>query len=110
MTESVEFNDEGYWAKIKSSAAAAGREVIHKGYCLYFAYCDPITPKWAKAVIAGALAYFVLPADAIPDFLPAIGYTDDLAALTAAVATVAAHISPEHKQQADERTREWLGD
>jgi uncharacterized membrane protein YkvA (DUF1232 family) len=53
-----------------------------------------------KATLVGALAYFVLPLDAIPDVLPVIGFTDDAAVLATAIRLVANHISPVHRQAA----------
>jgi len=58
-----------------------------------------------KATLVGAVAYFVLPLDAIPDVLPALGFTDDAAVLFAAVKLVAGHIRPEHRDAA----RDTLG-
>jgi uncharacterized membrane protein YkvA (DUF1232 family) len=49
-----------------------------------------------------------MPADAIPDVLPAIGYTDDLAVLTAATAAVGVSIKPEHKKKAEEKLKQWF--
>jgi uncharacterized membrane protein YkvA (DUF1232 family) len=54
----------------------------------------------------GALAYFVLPADAVPDFLPALGFTDDAAIFAATLQLVSAYIRPEHREAA----RRALGD
>jgi uncharacterized membrane protein YkvA (DUF1232 family) len=76
---------------------------------LYYASLSPETPAWAKAVIGGALAYFVLPIDAIPDLLPLVGFTDDLSALAAAAFTVAAHVKLEHHERADETLARWFG-
>ena len=59
-----------FWRKIQRFAFVAGRSVIGKAVALFFCLRDPDTPVWAKAVILGALGYFVLPVDAIPDFLP----------------------------------------
>src|SRR5438552_16920140 len=50
---------------------------------LYFCMLDAKTPMWAKATVAAALAYFILPVDAIPDWLPGIGLPDDAGVLTA---------------------------
>lgn len=66
----------------------------------YHCGTDPATPFKAKAAILGALSYFILPADMIPDFIVGFGFTDDLAVLTAAVAAVSGHIKPEHKDAA----------
>ena len=84
--------ERGFWAKLRKHATTAGREVVEKALWLYYAARAPQTPAWARSVIYGALAYLVLPADAIPDALPAIGFSDDLVTLTAAVATVALFI------------------
>lgn len=88
------------WTKLRRSFRAAGREVVEKALCLYYAAGAPTTPVWAKTAIAGSLAYFILPLDAIPDIFAGVGYTDDLAVLAVAVATVAAHITPEHVERA----------
>ncbi|MHA7815024.1 MAG: YkvA family protein [Pseudohaliea sp.] len=99
----------GFWAKLGNHATAAGREVVEKALWLYYAARAPQTPAWARSVIYGALAYLVLPADAIPDALPAIGFSDDLATLTAAVATVALFIDDAVKEKAAARLAGWFG-
>jgi uncharacterized membrane protein YkvA (DUF1232 family) len=70
----------------------------------YFCMLDPETPLWVKAVAAAALAYFILPTDAIPDLLPLVGLSDDIGVLTAALTTISAHVTDEHRQKA----REWM--
>jgi uncharacterized membrane protein YkvA (DUF1232 family) len=72
----------------------------------YFCATDSKTPSRVRFILMGALAYFVLPTDAVADFLPIIGFTDDAAVLAAAIAQVAAHITPDHR----ERAREMLAD
>lgn len=106
---SGEFTDEKFWDKVKHFALAAGREVIEKALWLYYAFQRPETPAWAKAVIAGALAYFILPIDAIPDAIPVAGYTDDLGALASAIGMVAMHITADVKQQANQKLEDWFG-
>ncbi len=73
------------------------REVV----ALYFCMLDPTTPLWVKGVVSGALAYFILPLDAIPDILPVFGLSDDVTILTAAITAVAAYVTAEHYQKAD---------
>jgi uncharacterized membrane protein YkvA (DUF1232 family) len=58
------------------------------------------TPLGVKATLVAAIAYFVLPADAIPDVLPVIGFTDDAAVLATAIKLVASHIRPTHREAA----------
>ena len=103
--EKVEqFDDKSFWDKVVSAAGAAGRKVIEIALTLYYALIDEDTPFWAKRVIVTALLYFVSPVDAIPDFVPVIGYSDDLAVLATALAVVAAHIKPKHRK----RARKWV--
>ncbi len=65
-------------------------------------YCavDGKSPAFVKAVLFGALAYFIMPADVIPDFLAGIGFTDDASVLMAAMATVKKYVNEEHREKA----------
>ena len=66
----------------------------------YYCAFDRGTPAHVKATLVGAIAYFVLPIDAIPDVLPVLGFTDDAAVLATAIKLVANHISPLHREAA----------
>ncbi|MEL6472682.1 MAG: YkvA family protein [Pseudomonadota bacterium] len=66
----------------------------------YYCALDPATPRKAKAVIFAALAYFVLPADAIPDVIAGFGFTDDATVLATALGVVGAQIRERHKRAA----------
>jgi uncharacterized membrane protein YkvA (DUF1232 family) len=87
-----------FWRKLRRLAARLpfAEDLIAAHYCAF----DRRTPLRVKATLVGALAYFVLPADAVPDILPLIGYTDDAAILAAAIRLVAAHITPDHREAA----------
>lgn len=100
------YSDTNFWRKLKRFAASAGREVVEKALQLYYALQSPATPKWAKTVIIGALAYFILPADAIPDILPGVGYADDLGAIAAALSTVHAFITPDMRATAKSKVEQ----
>lgn len=63
----------------------------------YYCALDKKTPFRVKGILMAALAYFVLPTDVIPDFLLGIGFTDDIAVLTGAIAAVRSHITPAHR-------------
>jgi len=65
-------------------------------YCAF----DPATPKRVRAILLGAIAYLVLPFDAIPDFVPLFGFTDDAAVIAAAIAAVRGSINEEHYAKA----------
>jgi uncharacterized membrane protein YkvA (DUF1232 family) len=103
-------SDSNLWATLQRIAVSAGRDVIEKALTLYFAAQRPETPLWAKTVIYSTLAYVILPMDAIPDFMPLTGYTDDLGALAAAIGAVAMAITPEVKAAAHQKVIDWFGD
>ena len=68
----------------------------------YFCALDKKTPLRTKAILLEALGYFVLPTDTIPDFILGLGFTDDMAVLTAAITAVRAHMTPAHRLAARE--------
>jgi uncharacterized membrane protein YkvA (DUF1232 family) len=68
---------------------------------MYFLMLDRSTPTWAKATIAGALAYFVCPIDAIPDAILGLGYTDDAAVMLAAHKAVESNLKEAHFDKAE---------
>ncbi|MBD2091006.1 DUF1232 domain-containing protein [Microcoleus sp. FACHB-1515] len=109
MASPDNYTDQNFWEKLRRFAAQAGREVVEKALMLYYAAQRPETPLWAKTVIYSALAYFVLPTDAIPDLTPIAGYADDLGALAAALTTVAMCITPEVKRNAKQQLEVWFG-
>ena len=69
----------------------------------YFCAVDRHTPGYVRAVLCGALAYFMLPADMIPDVLAPLGFTDDASVIAAAIAAVSRHLRPEHRDAARAR-------
>jgi uncharacterized membrane protein YkvA (DUF1232 family) len=98
---------DGFWAKLKR----VGRQVPFVEDLLAAFYCatDPATPKRVKLILLGALTYFILPADAVPDLLPLLGFADDAAMLAAAIAQVAGAIGQSHREKAREVLREDSG-
>ena len=109
----VSGNDESVWSgneaerirqKFWRTARKAARHVpfMEDVVAAYYCALDKQTPLRVKGILFAALGYFVLPADAIPDVLLAVGFTDDVAVLTAAVAAVRAHLKPAHLAAARE--------
>ena len=91
---------ENFWRTARKAARHVPfmEDVVAAYYCAL----DKQTPLRVKGILFAALGYFVLPADAIPDVLVAVGFTDDVAVLTAAVAAVRAHLKPAHLAAARE--------
>lgn len=108
MSNTPAYNNQSFWLKLKRYAKAAGREVVELALKLYYCLQDADTPKWAKTIIVGALVYFILPFDAVMDFIPG-GYVDDWGALAGALAAVVTHIKDSHVQQAKAKAVEWFG-
>ncbi|MFD2670932.1 YkvA family protein [Marinicrinis sediminis] len=104
------YSDEGFWRKVRKKGKKAGKKTVYSGLLLYYALQSPHTPLKAKIQIYGALGYFILPLDLIPDLIPAVGYTDDLSALAWAIGMVAMNISQEMKDKARQRVDELFGD
>ena len=105
---SEHYSEDSFWKKVARFAGTAWKAVIEQALVLYYCLNDSDTPKWARGVILGALGYFILPIDAVPDFLPG-GRLDDLGVLAAALFTVAVHIKPEHREKAAAAVRRWFG-
>ena len=94
-----------FWRKLRSAAASIpfAEDLLTAYYCAF----DRNTPMSVKASLVGAIAYFVLPTDAIPDVLPILGYTDDAALLAATINLVTAYIRPEHRVAARDKLAEF---
>lgn len=88
----------GFWPKIRRVAASIpfAREALSVWYCAR----DDETPIAAKGMMLAALAYFVLPTDAVPDFIAGLGYTDDAAVFTALMTVIGKNLKPRHKDAA----------
>lgn len=106
---SSEFSETSFWCKIKNIIGKAGREILIIALELFYAYKDGDLTAAQKASVLGALGYLILPIDLIPDCLPVIGFSDDLAALTWAYSTVSSAITPAIKEKARRQIEDLLG-
>jgi uncharacterized membrane protein YkvA (DUF1232 family) len=86
------------WRKLKREVATIPflEDVLTAHYCAF----DHQTPVHVKAMLVGAIVYFIAPDDLIPDYLPIIGYADDAAVLGMAIKLMSSHIKPEHREAA----------
>lgn len=101
------YKEKGFWAKVRRFSRKGSRTTLENALKLYYAARDPDTPGWARKVMYSALGYWILPMDAIPDLLPAAGFTDDIGVMTLALATVALHITDTHQHKARETLKRW---
>ena len=87
-----------FWIKLKRVAAHLpfAEDLVAAYYCAF----DKQTPRHVQATLLGAIAYFILPFDFVPDMLPVLGFTDDAAVLATAIRLVATHITPDHREAA----------
>src|SRR5215831_12373839 len=92
----------GFWQKARKTLGRV--PFIEEAVAAFFCASDSNTPLAIRATLFGALAYFVLPFDAIPDFIAGLGYTDDAAVLIAAMTAASTHITASHRA----RARAWL--
>jgi uncharacterized membrane protein YkvA (DUF1232 family) len=88
----------GFWRTFKKAARQIpfAEDLVAAYYCAL----DPQTPTKSRAVLFGALAYFIMPMDAIPDFLALVGFSDDIAVLTLAIATIRSNMTDVHRAAA----------
>ena len=92
--------ERGFWPKARRLAGRV--PLVEDAVAAYYCTRDPATPARTKAILTAALAYFVLPADLIPDFIAALGFTDDATVLTAAFAALSGQIKAHHHARARE--------
>lgn len=90
---------EGFWHKLTKTAARIpfARDAVAAYYCA----TDRTTPLGARIVLYSALAYFIMPADLIPDIFLFVGFTDDLAVLTTAMTMIRRNVRDDHYDRAD---------
>jgi uncharacterized membrane protein YkvA (DUF1232 family) len=93
---------QGFWQKARKTMGRVpfSEDAVAAFYCA----TDSTTPLPIRATLFGALAYFVLPIDAIPDFMLGLGFTDDAAIIVAALTAAKVHITDAHREKA----RAWL--
>lgn len=88
----------GFWPKVRATLGKV--PFSEDAVAGYFCATDRRTPGFVKAVLFGALAYFVMPADLIPDFIAGLGFTDDATVLMAAITAIRGHLTSEHRGRA----------
>ena len=103
------FSFNGLMAKIKETAKKAGLKAIYMALLLYYALESPTISVMDKAIIYGALGYFISPIDIVPDILPLIGLSDDIAVLAWAFSRVKHNITDMTREKAKTKLKIWFG-
>ncbi|MEM1137609.1 MAG: YkvA family protein [Bacteroidota bacterium] len=102
------FSDADLWKKLKKLGEKAGIKITYAALLLYYALKSEETSLQAKATIIGALGYLIFPFDFIPDFIPFLGFSDDLGALILVISQIREVISSDIKQIAKEKLEDWF--
>ncbi len=87
-----------FWPKFKKFAIRL--PMAEDFAAAYYCATDKNTPLKVRGTLLAALAYFIMPIDMVPDILVFVGFTDDIAVLTAALTMVKTHITDEHREKA----------
>ena len=104
------YSEKSLWEKIKKFSKAAGTKVIYAVLLLYYAMKDSSVSLKTKLFIAASLGYFIMPADAVFDLTPIIGYSDDLGVLLFALKQISSAITGEVKENARNKITEWFSE
>ena len=105
-----DFSFDSLMSKIKETAKKAGLKAIYMALLLYYALDSPTISTVDKAIIYGALGYFISPIDIVPDILPFIGLTDDIAVLAWAFSRVKSNVNDMTREKAKTKLKIWFGD
>lgn len=103
------YSENRFWEKVLRIAKKVGATVLCPVFQLYYMLQSEQVPVKHKAYIVGALGYFILPFDLIPEGLfSLVGYTDDVAIMTFILSIVKESLTPEIKAKADKKVMELL--
>lgn len=103
------YSEKKLWEKVGRVAKKVGGTVIRPVFQLYYMLQDPGVPVRHKAYIVGALGYFILPFDLIPEaILSVIGFTDDIAVMGLVLRVVKDSLTPAIRNRADAKVAELL--
>ena len=102
------FTDSKFWEKMKEVAKKVGLKVTSYALILYYVLQKDEVPLKDKIIITGALGYFILPVDLIPDFIPIAGYTDDVAGMLFSIKKCMNYVDDEIKEKVSAKLVSWF--
>ena len=104
------YNEKALQDKLHRQSLSLSCDLIEKVLTLYYLLQDQKTTAWVKTSVVLALGYFISPIDAIPDAIPVIGYSDDLAIITALLSQIEDRITPAIETQAQKKLPDFCTD
>jgi len=108
MSYANKFSQSEFVEKIARVAKRAGAKLVYAALILFYTLqSDKISMK-DKTIIVGALGYLISPLDVVPDAIPIVGLSDDLAVLIYVLKKVWTDIDPDIKERAQKKLSEWF--
>ena len=108
MSYDNKFSQSDFVEKISRIAKRAGAKLVYAALILYYTLQSDKVSTANKALIIGALGYMISPLDVIPDAIPIVGLTDDLAVLLYVLKKVWGDVAPEIQEKAKQRLSKWF--
>lgn len=105
---STHYSYKKLFKKIKRYSRSAGIKIVYTVLLLFYTLQKPEMSIKEKAMIISALGYFIFPLDALPDFIPIAGYSDDFATLMYVIFKISSHIDDGVKSKAKAKLKTWF--
>ena len=103
------YNENSFWKTIAYIAKKAGLKLIYISFLLYYTLNSSNITKTDRTIIIAALGYFIFPLDIIPDYIPFVGYTDDLSILLFAYRRIRANLNDDIRNKAKSKLSSFFG-
>ena len=108
MSYANKFSNSEFVEKIARIAKRAGAKLVYVALILYYTLQSDKVSTTDKAIIIGALGYMISPLDVLPDAIPIVGLTDDLAVLLYVLTKVWGNVEPDIKDKAMQKLTKWF--
>ena len=102
------YNEDDFWAKLNAMPRSAVKMILEKALLLRELLLDGGTPFWVRGTLIGALGYIIFPFDLCPDFIPGLGYLDDIAVAGLVLGNLDHLVTDEIRERVQGRMREPL--